>query len=328
MLNSKKIPVVLVVETVYKKAKETFESASGIEVVVAPVEEELLSEMVKEKDAFAVVIDVHQYKGPLYESMKKGGLIARFGVGCDGVDFRKAKQHQLFVTNTPDVLESTVAEFTVFLAGEVLRKSGIANGQIKQGKWSPQMGNDLNGKVWAIIGLGRIGKKLSTILAFGFGVHVLALKTKSVDPIKIRKECGTENVFTDFFEIAPLADIVSLHLPANKDTYHFMDMARLKQLKPGAILINTGRGALIDESALYEMLENGHLSGAGLDVFENEPYVPVNPEKDLRKLKNVVLTSHIASSTVECAGRMAKRVIRNIRFGIEGNYEQMDRVVG
>lgn len=120
--------------------------------------------MVKKEIAFAVVIDVHKYTGPLYESMKKGGQIARFGVGCDGVDFEEAKHHPLFVTNTPGVLESTVAEFTVFLAGEVLRKSGAANADVKQGNWAPALGYDLGGKTWAIIGLGKIGKKLSRIL--------------------------------------------------------------------------------------------------------------------------------------------------------------------
>ena len=103
-------------------------------------------------------------------------------------------------------------------------------------------------------------------------------------------------------------------------------MARFQQLKTGAILINTGRGPLVNENALYDVLENGHLSGAGLDVFENEPYYPVKLNKDLRKLPNVVLTPHKGSSTEECARRMAERVVKNIRLAMEGKYEQMDSI--
>jgi lactate dehydrogenase-like 2-hydroxyacid dehydrogenase len=103
---------------------------------------------------------------------------------------------------------------------------------------------------------------------------------------------------------------------------------RLALLKPGAIIINTGRGALIDEQALYDLLKSGHLGGAGLDVFENEPYVPVHPDKDLRTLHNVVLTPHIGSSTIECAERMAKSVMQNIQLRMEGKYLQMDIKMG
>lgn len=327
-MKQKEKPVVLVIEEVYKKGKDVFDSVTDLEIVMAPADENTLSEMVKEKNAFAVVLGVEKYTGQLYEMMKKGGIIARFGVGCDGVNFERAKQKQLLVTNTPGVLESTVAEFTIFLAGEVMRKPGMANEEMKQGIWRPVMGNELNGKIWAILGLGKIGRKLSQILAFGFEVKVLALEITSVKPEKIRKKYGAEKVSSDFSEIAPLADIVSLHLPANKNTYHFLNRARLEQLKPGAVLINTGRGSLIDENALYDLLENGHLSGAGLDVFENEPYKPINTDKDLRKLSNVVLTPHIASSALECSRRMAERVIQNIHLALEEKYEKMDIVSG
>lgn len=310
MIQKNEKPVVLVVEKIFQKGKTVFDSIPDMAIVAAPDEEDALSAMIKEKNAFAVVLGVEKYSGPLYEALKKGGIIARFGVGCDGVDFEKAKHKYLFVTNTPGVLESTVAEFTIFLAAEVLRKPGMINEEMKKGKWNPVTGRELNGKVWAIIGLGKIGRRLGQMLSLGFGVKVIACKKNIIEPDKIMKE----------------ADIVSLHLPANKGTYHFLNRDRISWLKPGVILINTGRGSLIDENALYDALKNGQLSGAGLDVFENEPYKPLNPDKDLRELPNVVLTPHIASNTMECSRRMAERVIQNIRFAIEEKYELMDIV--
>lgn len=326
-MKNKEKPVVVVIEDVYKKGSDIFGSVADLEIVIAPIDEDSLSKIVREKNAFAVVLGVEKYTGTLYESMKKGGILARFGVGYDGVDLKKAKHSNLFVTNTPEVLESTVAEFTIFLAGEVMRKPGLVNEEMKKGIWHPVMGNELKGKTWAIIGLGKIGKKLSQILTFGFGVRVLALEINNVEPEKIRKKYGVEKISSDLSEIIPFADIVSLHLPTNRDTYHFISRDKLEQFKHGAVLINTGRGSLIDENALYDSLKNGHLSGAGLDVFENEPYKPVNLNKDLRELSNVVLTPHIASSTVECTRRMAERVIQNIHFALEQKYEKMDIVL-
>lgn len=315
---------VVITESVYKKAGHVFGATEGIRVVTAADDEEALSEVVRKESPVAVVIGSDKYSGPLYTSLQKGAIIARFGVGCDGVDFQRAKQYGLPVTNTPQVLEATVAELTVFLAGEVLRKVGYAHQQTTNGKWSPGIGKDLHGKVWAIVGMGAIGMKLSKILSFGFGVKVLACKRDIREANSIQEEYGTTKVSSDFSETVRSADIVSIHIPANVDTFHFLNADRLKLFKQGAILINTGRGSLVDEVALYDLLKSGRLGGAGLDVFENEPYVPVHPEKDLRTLPNVVMTPHIGSSTVECIDRMAKRVIRNIQFKIDGNDEAMD----
>ena len=316
--------VIVITESVYKKAGHVFNAAEGIQTITSADDEETLSEVVRKEDPVAVVIGSDKYSGPLYSSLQKGALIARFGVGCDGVDFQKAKAYGLPVTNTPHVLEETVAELTVFLAGEVLRKVGHAHEQITNGKWTPGIGKDLHGKVWAIVGMGAIGMKLSKILSFGFGVKVLAFKRNTREAESIQKGYGTTKVSSDFRETVSSADIISMHIPANVDTFHFLNADRLKLFKEGTILINTGRGSLVDEVALYDALKSGKLGGAGLDVFENEPYVPVHPEKDLRTLSNVVMTPHIGSSTVECIDRMAQRVIQNIRFKIDGNYEAMD----
>ena len=119
MSKNKQRPVVVIVESVYKKCKDIFDSLPDLEIVPAPVGEEALSGVIKDKKAFAVVLGVEKYTGLLYEALKKNGVIARFGVGCDGIYFNKAKQKNLVVSDTPDVLESTLTEFTVFVAAEV-----------------------------------------------------------------------------------------------------------------------------------------------------------------------------------------------------------------
>lgn len=321
-------PTVLVTDECYDRGKQVYDDIEDFEIISAPVDENRLAGLAEEHNAFAVVLGPETYSGPLYEAMKERSVLARFGVGCDGVDLKQSRDNGLLVTNTPGVLESTVAEFTVFLAGEVLRRPGRTTGEMRQGSWNPVPGGELQGKTWAIVGLGNIGKEVSLILSFGFGVEVYALKKSIPDTGKIREIWGVEKITTAYDEIAPFADIVSLHLPVNEETRLYMNHQRLQQLKPGAVLINTGRGALVDENALYDAIQEGHLSGAGLDVFTNEPYKPVTGDKDLRDLSNVVMTPHVGSNTGECSARMTERVIQNIRLAREEKYDQMDIVSG
>lgn len=317
---------VLVTDECYERGKPVYDDIEDFEIIPAPVGEDRLAGLVTKHNAFAVVLGPETYSGPLYEAMEENSVLARFGVGCDGVDLEKSRKNKLLVTNTPGLLESTVAEFTVFLAGEVLRSPGRTTGEMRQGSWNPVPGRELRGKTWAILGLGNIGKKVSRILSFGFGVEVYALKKSISDAGKIRETYGVEKVSKEYDEIAPIADIVSLHLPVNKQTRQYMNRERLRQLKPGAVLINTGRGALVNEDALYDAITEKHLSGAGLDVFINEPYQPSNKNKDLRDFSNIVLTPHVGSNTYESSVRMTDRVIQNIRLAREEKYDKMDIV--
>lgn len=322
-MNTRK-PVVLVTENMFKRGYNVFQSITDLELIIVSESESLIANVAREKNPIAVILGVEKYSSELYRTLNRGSLIVRFGVGYDGIDLEKASAKGLIVTNTPGVLESTVAEFTLLLAGEVMRSPGLSSHQMKNGSWNFQMGSEFSGKTWAILGLGKIGKQLSRILTFGFGMKVFAFDLINYNPDILKNEYGVEKVSSEFSQIVSHADIVSLHLPANRDTHHFMNRERLKLLKPGAILINTGRGALIDENALYDAIETGHLVGAGLDVFENEPYFPVDFNKDLRNLPNVVLTPHIASSTIECSKRMAEKTIQNIRYALNQKFELMD----
>ena len=128
----------------------------------------------------------------------------------------------------------------------------------------------------------------------------------------------------DFGIAASDADFVSLHLPANPDTHHFLNRDTLAVLSPHAWIINTARGSVVDENALYDALAGGRLAGAALDVFDREPYEPADPARDLRALPNVILTPHIGSNTVEANARMAARALKNVRFAMAREYVAMD----
>jgi phosphoglycerate dehydrogenase-like enzyme len=158
-----------------------------------------------------------------------------------------------------------------------------------------------------VIGRGRIGTAVMQMARDGFGMNVV---------------CAGRG--DDFAIAARDADFVSLHLPANADTRHFLNRETLNVLSPNAWVINTARGSLIDEAALYDALAAGRIAGAALDVFEREPYEPVEPARDLRTLPNVILTPHIGSNTAEANARMAARALRNISLALAGDYAEMD----
>jgi phosphoglycerate dehydrogenase-like enzyme len=319
-------PVIVIVEPIYLKAPAVFDEIDFASLRIVAPEEEAVAEAVRDAGAAAVVLGVDPYRDALYRAMPSGGLLARFGVGYDGVDLEKARDNNLLVTNTPGVLETTVAESTVFLAAEVLRAVGEADHALKAGRWSPTLGEDLGGKTWCIVGFGRIGSALARMLSHGFGVRVYGVKTDLSGVDALRERSGASRITDRLEEVVLAADIVSLHLPATAATRHFMDAGRLRLLKPGAVLINTGRGSLVDTEALYDALVSGKLGAAALDVFEREPYEPANPDKDLRTLSNVILTPHISSSTRQCAARIARRVTDNIRFMLRGDHARMDLV--
>jgi|SRR5690625_1281314 len=328
MTLSENKPLILVTGEYYERGKEIYNSIEDFIVEQAPIDEKQLAERIKMTKPFAVVIGPEIYSGLLYEAMAEGSVLARYGVGYDGVDLEKAHENGLLVTNTPGVLETSVAEHTIFLAGEMLRMPGLMTHLMKNGNWDTITGKELNRKTWAILGLGSIGKQVSRILSFGFGTRVVALKRDMNNQEKLKEDFGVTKISNNFSEIVENADIVSLHLPAHDETRHFMNQKRLQTLKPGAFLINTARGSLVDENALYVALKNNHLSAAGLDVFENEPYEPVKKEMDLRSLSNVVLTPHVGSNTDFCSKRITERVLQNIRLARDNKYEQMDIVPG
>ena len=317
---------VLVTELEYRKAEGVFREAKDLRCEPAPVDEAALAEAVVSRGARAVIVGVAPYRGPLYEALGRAGgaIIARFGVGHDSVNKPLARQHGIVVTNTPGVLDTSVAEHTMWLTGCLARKIVRIETRLRAGEFAGEVGMELRGRTLGILGFGGIGRSVASIAHFGFGMKVIACSRNA--PGEPPARSGIERFTTDVEDLFRASDIISVHLPANANTQRFVNAARLAWLKPGAMLVNTARGAVLDEEALYDALAGGRLAGAALDVFEREPYAPAHPDKDFRKLENVVLTPHVGSNTREANRRMAESALENVRRFLAGNLDRLAHV--
>jgi glyoxylate reductase len=249
-------------------------------------------------------------------------LIANFGAGVDNIDVAAATDKGIAVTNTPGVLTEDTADMTMALILAVPRRlvEGVAAMETFTG-WAPSwmLGNRLQGKRLGIVGMGRIGQAVAR-RARAFGLQIHYHNRKQVAP-EIEQEL--EATYWDSLDqMLARMDIVSVNCPHTPATFHLLSARRLKLMKPSAYIVNTARGEVIDENCMALMLEKGELSGAGLDVFENEP--AVNPK--LLKAKNVVLLPHMGSATIEGRVDMGEKVIVNIRTFVDG-HAPPDRVI-
>ena len=251
-------------------------------------------------------------------------LIANFGAGVDHIDVTAATDKGITVTNTPGVLTDDTADLTMGLIMAVSRRVVEGAEVIRDGGfhgWSPtwMLGRRIGGKRLGIIGMGRIGQALARrARAFGLSIHYH--NRKPVGP-RIAEELEA-TYWESLDQMLARMDFISVNCPHTPATYHLLSARRLKLIRPHAILINTARGEIIDESALAGMLEAGEIAGAGLDVFEHEP--AVNPK--LLKLPNVVLLPHMSSATIEGRVDMGEKVIVNIRTWMDG-HKPPDRVI-
>lgn len=235
--------------------------------------------------------------------------VSNFAVGYNNIDVEAARELGVTVTNTPGVLTEATADLAMALILAVTRRIVEGDEEIRtQGRceWEPLklLGASLQGKTLGILGMGRIGSAVAA-RARAFGMEILGVRRGDA-----------------LDELLAQSDILSIHAPLSRETHHVIDAAALARMKRGAYLVNTSRGALVDESALCDALESGHLRGAALDVYEHEP--EVNPR--LRKLKNVVLVPHIGSATEEARNAMAKIAATNVLLFLRGA-EPLHRVV-
>lgn len=230
-------------------------------------------------------------------------VISRYGVGYDQVDIKACGQRGIVVTNTPGANAESVADLAFGLMLSVARQIPYADEQTKRGGWPRITGLELYGKTLGIIGLGAIGKGVAR-RAKGFSMRVLAY-----DPAIDEAFCRQYGVeISSFEEVLSKSDFISLHLPLKDETKHIINSNTISMMKDGAILINTARGGLVDEQAVYRALKAGKLRGFGTDVFEVEP-----PGKSpLFEFKNVVVTPHMGSSTVEAINAMANLAVKNL----------------
>ncbi|MBI3271359.1 MAG: D-glycerate dehydrogenase [Planctomycetes bacterium] len=277
-----------------------------------PSREEIAGVAAEAEGMISLVTD--PITGPLLEALPRLQVVANFAVGVDNVDLATATRLGILVTNTPDVLTNACAEFTIALLLATCRRLAEAERQVRRGAWTGWaptqfLGMEIQGKTLGIVGAGRIGQAVGR-KASALGLCVIyASRTEKPD---FERESGAQRVELD--ELFATSDIVSLHCPLRPDTRHLVNATRLALMKPGAYLLNTTRGPVVDEAALAEALARGRLAGAGLDVFEGEPRVhPL-----LLTLENVVLAPHVASATVEARNGMGTLCAENVLTALQG----------
>jgi lactate dehydrogenase-like 2-hydroxyacid dehydrogenase len=317
---------ILVTELEFSKAAEIFRGVKDLRCQSAPADEAALAGAVAASGARAAIVGVSPYRGPLYEALGKNGaaILARFGVGHDSINKQLARLRNIVVTNTPGALDLSVAEHAMWLMGCLARKVVHQETRLRAGEFACEVGMELHGKTLGILGLGGIGKRVASMAHHGFGMKVIACSRHT--PAEPPAQLGIDQFTTSAEELFRASDIVSIHLPVNADTQRFVNAKRLAWLKPGALLVNTARGAVVDEEALHDALTSGRLAGAALDVFVCEPYAPLDPGKDLRQLDNVVLTPHTGSNTREANRRMAEAALQNVRCFFAGQLDRLTRV--
>ncbi|MGA2784368.1 MAG: hydroxyacid dehydrogenase [Candidatus Bathyarchaeia archaeon] len=225
-------------------------------------------------------------------------VVARSGVGLDNIDLEAAKKRSIKVISTPAAPTTSVAELTIGLMLNVLRKISYADRTIKEGRWvkNELIGSELKSKTVGIIGAaGRIGVEVARIAVQGFGSKVLGYDVIDLTE-KARLVGFTE---TNLDDLLRQSHIISIHVPYLPTTHHLVNKNFLEKMKRGAVVINASRGDIIDGQALLQSLKAGQIAGAGLDVFHKEP--PVDEwEKSLTQLPNVVCTAHVGAQTIEC----------------------------
>lgn len=262
------------------------------------------------------------------EVINSGGkqlkMIANFGVGVDHIDLTAAAARGIIVTNTPDVLTQDTADLTMALILMTPRRMGEGERIVRKNEWTGWtpthlMGNRINGKRLGIIGMGRIGTAVAE-RAKGFGISIhYHNRNRVAEDLELRLEA---TFWESLDQMLAHMDIVVVTCPSTPATYHLLSERRLKLMSPHCYLINTSRGNIVDELALVGLLQEGAIAGAGLDVFEKEPYI--NPR--LLEMENVVLLPHLGSATIEGRVAMGERVIVNAKSFIDG-HKAPDRVL-
>ena len=256
---------------------------------------------------------------------RRARLLANFGVGFNHIDLDAAKARGLAVSNTPDVLTDATADLAMTLLLTVTRRAGEGERHLRSGSWTGwrpthMLGTQVSGKTLGLVGMGRIARAVARRAHHGFDMRVI-FHDPYPPSAEVAGSLGAEPR-ERLEQVLEEADFVSLHCPATPETRHLMNAERLGRLKPGAYLINTARGDVVDEAALVEALRSGRLAGAGLDVFEREPQV--SPE--LVAMENVVLLPHLGSATTETRVAMGMRALENLRLFFRGA-PLRDRVV-
>jgi D-3-phosphoglycerate dehydrogenase / 2-oxoglutarate reductase len=270
-----------------------------------------LSTIAKDYDVIVVRSRTKITKEIIQASAPRVKIIARVGVGLDNIDINEAEANGIHVINSPEAAANAVSELVIGLMLSLARSIPFADVETKKGNWIKKdlTGVELRGKYLGIIGVGNIGRNIGRI------ARSLRMNLIGYDIIPINRDFTREvgMIVADFNTLLESADFVTCHVPLTAETKKMFSTVKFSKMKPSAFLINTSRGEVIDENALYEALKNGRIAGAALDVFETEP--PMN--KMLLQLTNVICTPHIGAQTKEAqqlaAMVIAEKIIQTLR---------------
>lgn len=281
---------------------------AGIEYLINPLDKKLteaeLADMVSDFDV--IIAGTEKISDQVMERGEKLKMISRVGIGLDSVDLLAAERRGIKVSYTPDAPAPAVAELTVGMMLTLLRSVHLSNIEMHNGQWHRYFGRRIPEVTIGIIGLGRIGSRvLNRLRSFGTPRLLLndILPNSELDR-QFKVEWVTkETIYRE-------ADVISLHVPLTVHTKNMVRIEHLEIMKPDAVIINLSRGGIINEQDLYDIMRNGHLSGASIDVFEDEPY-----SGPLCEIERCILTAHMGSMSVDCRTRMEREATEEaVRF--------------
>ncbi|SER64243.1 D-3-phosphoglycerate dehydrogenase [Nitrosomonas sp. Nm51] len=280
--------------------------SAGLQPVMNPYGRRLTEDeaaALLKNDVVGMIAGVEPLTARVIQSAKNLKVISRCGTGMDNVDLAAAKSQGITVLNTPEAPAQAVAELTLGFMLAALRRICATDREVRAGDWPRTQGGLLAAQTIGLIGLGHIGRRVAR-LCQAFEATVI-----THDPYVKQVQPGVANV--SMAQLLESADVISLHTPYSPDLHHLIDAQALARMKPGAIVINTARGGLIDEDALKDALDGGRLSAAALDAFEQEPY-----QGPLRQYGNLILSSHVGSLAREARQRMELEAAENLLNGL------------
>ncbi|MDD1671261.1 MAG: phosphoglycerate dehydrogenase [Methanomicrobiales archaeon] len=257
--------------------------------------------------AVGAIAGTERFSGPVLESSRDLKVISRIGSGTDNIDGITADRLGIRILNTPEAPVQAVAEHTIALILAIFKNLRIYQAEFSRGVWEPHTGCLLSGKTVGIIGMGRIGKRVATLLqSFGCGILFY-------DPYLSSSVYPEWKACDSLEDLLRAAEIISLHIPALEGNASLLSDGELRLCRRGSVIINTARGSLIQEGALKRALDEGIIAGAGLDVFPEEPYMG-----QLLTHQGVVATPHVASNTKETRSQMEIEAVENLIRALEG----------
>lgn len=288
---------ILLPQEIMKEGREYLESR-GYELIIGSgmEEEDIIRDI---PDCDAIIVRLSKMSERVFDAAKKLKVVARHGAGYDTVDLHAAKRHGVTVLNAPTANSMSVAELAIFFMLHCSRNFSLVSQKMLEDYYQAKLRTpkvELDGKTLGLIGVGNIGSRVAIKALHGFNMKVIAY-----DPYKTAEQVpeGVE-LTQDFNRIFKESDFVSLHCPATEETFDFIGEKQFSQMKPTAYFINTARGKLVDEKALYHALSTCQIAGAGVDVLKTEPFDPADP---IFTLSNIVIAPHIGAATKEATDR-------------------------